>query len=84
MACMARRSQLLVRNGHRIGSNQHRVKLLANVYLDQQQASTRSLLHFRFAINNGHTQERSEYPKVPQSDSCTALCCAAQPMNGAR
>src|SRR5882757_5147037 len=24
-------------------------------------------LHFRFAINNGHTQERSEYPKVPNS-----------------
>jgi hypothetical protein len=31
----------------------------SNVYLDQQQASTRSLLHF---------QERSEYPKVPSSD----------------
>jgi hypothetical protein len=60
---MARRSQLLVRNGHRIGSNQHRVEVLSNVYLDQQQASTRSLLHFRFAINNGHTQARSEYPK---------------------
>jgi hypothetical protein len=59
MACMARRSQLLVRNGHRIGSNQHRIKVLSNVYLDQQQASTRSLLHF---------QERSEYPKVPNSD----------------
>ena len=65
---MARRSQLLVRNGHRIGSDQHRVKVLANVYLDQQQASTRSLLHFRFAINNGHSQERPEYPKVPHSD----------------
>ena len=59
MAYMARRSQLLVRNGHRIGSNQHWVKVLSNVYLDQQQASTRSLLHF---------QERSVYPKVPSSD----------------
>jgi hypothetical protein len=65
---MARRSQLLVRNGRRIGSNQHRVKVLADVPLDQQRASTRSLLHFRFAINNGHTQEQSEYPKVPVSD----------------
>jgi hypothetical protein len=68
---MARRSQLLVRNGHRIGSNQHRVKVLSNVYLDQQQASTRSLLHYRFAINNGHAQERSEYPKVPGAEELT-------------
>jgi hypothetical protein len=65
---MARRSQLLVRNGHRIGSNQHRVKVPSNVYLDQQQASTRNHLHFRVAINTGHTQERSEYPKAPNSD----------------
>src|SRR6476660_5312134 len=57
--CMARRSQLLVRNGHRIGSNQHGVKALSNVYFDQQQASPRSLLHFRLAINYGHAQERS-------------------------
>jgi hypothetical protein len=48
--------------------NQHRVKVLADIYLDQQRASTRSLLHFRFAIINGHTQEQSEYPKVPNSD----------------
>jgi hypothetical protein len=68
---MARRSQLLARKGHRIGSNQHRVKVLSNVYLDQQQASTRSLLHFRFAINNGHAQERSEYPKVPGAEELT-------------
>jgi hypothetical protein len=46
MACMARRSQLLVRNGHRIGSSQHRVKVLSNDHLDQQQASTRSLCTF--------------------------------------
>src|ERR1700722_12720501 len=59
MACMARRPQLLVPNGHRIGSNQHRIKVPSNVYLDQQQASTRSLLHF---------QERSEYPKLSNSD----------------
>jgi len=65
---MARRSPLLVWNGHRIGSSQHRVKVLSSACLDQQQASTRSLLHFRFAINSGHTQERSEYPKVPNSD----------------
>jgi len=64
---MAHRSQLLVRNGH-IGSIQHRAKVLANVCLDQQQASTRGLLHFRFVINNGPTQERSEYPKAPNSD----------------
>ncbi len=51
MAYMARRSQLLVRNGHRIGSNQHRVKVPSNVYLDQQQASTRSLLHFQERLN---------------------------------
>jgi len=43
----------------------HRV--LSNVYLDQRQATTRSPLHFRLAINNGHPQERSEYPKVPSN-----------------
>src|SRR6476619_6543502 len=30
---------------------------------DQRQASIRRFFHFRFAINNGYTQERSEYRK---------------------
>ena len=46
MACMARRSQL----GHRIGSNQHRVKVRSNVHLDQQQASIRSLCTFALLL----------------------------------
>jgi hypothetical protein len=54
---MARRSQLLVRNGHRIGPGQHRMKVLSNVYFSQQQAS----------YPKSHFREWSEYPKVPNS-----------------